>query len=101
MRAIEAEMANTYKLCLQQKGMTPAGCAADREAYTKLEQRLAWPPQRSVYQSFAGKRLGDELSVMAALCLLPILFGYVLIHAVLIGFLSVTRARPQDGPIRH
>lgn len=100
-RAIHAETGETYQLCLRQKGMTPATCAADRDAYTNLDERLAWPPEQNVYQSFAGNTWRDALSFLTLLCLFPVVFGYVLIRAVLESIFWFARARPQDVPVRH
>lgn len=101
MAGIGREMAETYKLCLHQQGMTGAACAADRTAFTKLEERLAWPPEQSAYQSFAGNRLRDAVSFLTLLCLFPVVFGYVLVRAVFEGVLWFARARPQDVALRQ
>ncbi len=100
MRTIQAEAAESYNLCLHQKGMTAAGCAVDRNAYTEFTERLAWPPEQSPYQSFAGKRLADQLSFLTVLCLLPVITGYVPLRAVLEVFLWFARAKPQDLAVR-
>lgn len=100
-RAIEAETSATYRLCLQQKGLTARQCAADREAYTRMDERLAWPPEQSPYQEFAGTNLRESLSFLAVLCLFPIVFGYVLVRAVLEAFLWFARVRPQDAAVHH
>ena len=96
IRALQAEAAATYKVCLQQKGLTAAECATDRDAYTKLNRLWAAPPDENAYQTFAGKRLPDALSLLTVLCLLPILTGYALLRAVLEIVLWFARARPQD-----
>ena len=81
-RDIEAEAAESYSLCLQQRGMTQAACDTDRRAYTRLDERLAWPQDQNAYQTFAGKTLSDVLSFYTLLCLFPVVFGYVLLRAV-------------------
>ena len=99
-QAITADTAETYKLCLQQKGMTAAGCAADRDAYIKLDKRLTSPPGQSAYQSFAGARWQDALSLMILLSLLPVVFGYVLVRSVLEFLLWFARTKTKNLPIR-
>jgi len=96
LRAIQAEAAESYKVCLQQKGLTASDCAIDRDAYSKLNQRWTAPPNENVYQTFAGKKLPDALSLFAVICLLPIVTGYVLLRIVLEGFLCFARLRMQD-----
>lgn len=81
-RALDADLAETYSLCLQQQGMTPATCEADRAAYKKLDESLAWPPDQNAYQVFAGRKMSDAISLLTVLCLLPIVFGYALVRGV-------------------
>lgn len=100
-RQIEAETRQTYNLCVQQTDMTRVACAIDRDAYTKLHERLAWPPQQNIYQTFAGQTLSEALSFFAFLCLFPVVFGYALLRAVIELFLWFARIRQQDVPIQH
>jgi hypothetical protein len=94
-RAIEAETAETYNICLHTNGMTPAACATDRQAYTELRLRVTWPREQSVYRSFAGKNLSDALSFFTFLCLLPVVFGYVLLRAGIEAIFWFARIRPE------
>lgn len=96
--AIEAEAAQTYEICLEQKGMTPAACALDRDAHTKRLEQIGWPSERSPYQSFAGEKLADAFSLLTVLCLLPIVLGYALVRTVFEVCVWFARARPQDLP---
>lgn len=95
---IEAQTAETYNICLQQKGMTPATCEIDRQAYTKLEKQIAWPSEQNVYQTFAGKSLSQALSFFTLLCLFPAVFGYVLLRMVVEIILRFAGLKPQDLP---
>jgi hypothetical protein len=97
-RAIEAETAETYNICLHTNGMSPAACATDRQAYIELQQRLAWPPQQSVYPSFAGKTVSDVSSFFTFLCLFPVIFGYVLLRAPMEAIFWFARTRPERMP---
>ncbi len=90
-RALQVEAAETYKVCLQQKGVTAADCAVDRGAYTKLNRRWAAPPDENVYQAFAGKKLPDALSFFLVLCLFPVVTGYGVLRTVLEALLRISR----------
>lgn len=97
VRTIQAEVADTYNICLQQKGLSASDCATDRAAYTQLKRRLVAPPDQNAYQTFAGRKLSDALSFFTVLCLFPVLIGYLLVRTVLEAFLWFARARPQDA----
>ena len=81
--AIEAEAQETYRVCLEQQGLTPADCQIDRAAYGKMFREQAAPADENVYQVFAGKRWQDALFFYAVLVLLPLAAGYILLRGLL------------------
>lgn len=92
IRQATAEAEQSYRVCLEQPGLTRADCHNDREAYEQLLRATLAPPEENAYQLFAGEKASDAIAFMSALCLLPPLIVFAFARFVLEVCLFFARA---------
>ena len=90
------EAQETYKVCLQQRAVSPADCDRDRAEYKKLLRNMVAPQQENVYQSFAGENTIDGIEFMSVLCLLPPLVVFAFLRLLLEVWLFLVGCRAAN-----
>ena len=82
LKSVSMEVQETYKVCLQQPGVSKQDCLNDRAANKKFQGNWIAPPGKNVYQTFAG---GSPLAMMVAiavLCVIPPVLLYPLVRGI-------------------
>lgn len=96
MQRSVAEAAATFKVCLQQRGVTITDCRHDQQVYQELLASAVAPPHENAYQIFAGKKTGDAVLFMFVLCLVPPAVAFAVVRLTLELGLFLARLRSTD-----
>ena len=101
LEAISKEVRETYKICLQQPGVSQKDCANDRDFSRNFQRKLIAPPDKNPYQSFVGSGSLAMIFTLTALCIVPPLLLYGVFRFLGAIIRALWRSAPRTAPIHR